>query len=110
MGGLSYRHVISRHARLLASLLAVGWAHGARAQATAAATEIPDLSPLSIEELANLEITSVSKKAQPVSAAPAAVYVITPDQIRRAGAITIPEALELAPNLIVRQVDPGRYG
>ena len=81
----------------------------APARADDAASAVPDLTPLSIEELANLQITSVSKHAEPVSGAPAAVYVVTPDQIRRFGAMTIPEALALAPNLTVRRLDTMNY-
>jgi iron complex outermembrane receptor protein len=69
----------------------------------AAAEEVSDLAQLSLEQLANLEVTSVSKAPEPVAAAPAAVYVITRDDVRRAGATTLPEALRLAPNLQVAQ-------
>ena len=58
-----------------------------------------ELSGLSIEELANLEVRSVSKFDQPLSAAPAALYVIDHERIVRSGAVTIPEMLRLAPNL-----------
>lgn len=60
---------------------------------------------MSIEELASLEVTSVSKKAEPRLAAPAAVYVITRDQIRRSGATSIPEALRLAPGVEVARLN-----
>jgi iron complex outermembrane receptor protein len=70
---------------------------------------MPDLSALSIEELANLEVTSVSKKAEPLSGAPAAIYVITDEDIERMGAITLPEALRLAPNLQVARLDALSY-
>jgi len=60
-----------------------------------------DFSLLSIEELTRIEITSVSKSAEPLAEAPAAVYVISGDDIRRSGATSIPEALRLAPNLHV---------
>ncbi len=64
----------------------------------------PDnLADLSIEELANIEITSVSKKPERLLDAPASVFVITADDIRRAGARSLPEALRLAPNLHVAQ-------
>jgi iron complex outermembrane receptor protein len=68
-----------------------------------------DFSKLSIEQLENVEITSVSKRAEPLSAAPAAIYVITHDQIMRSGATTIPEMLRLAPNLHVAQTSPANY-
>jgi iron complex outermembrane receptor protein len=75
----------------------------ARAEAEA------DLASMSIEELSQIEVTSVSKRAQPLSNAPAAIYVITREDIRRSGAITVPEMLRLAPNLQVAQVTASRY-
>lgn len=61
----------------------------------------PDIADLSIEDLANIQVTSVSKKPEQLSGAAASVYVITGDDIRRAGAATLPQALRLAPNLHV---------
>src|SRR6267378_2831483 len=61
------------------------------------------LKQLSIEELMNLDVTSVSKQPEPYGRAPAAIQVITQDQIRRSGASSIPEALRLADNLDVAQ-------
>ena len=68
-----------------------------------------DFSQLSIEELGNLEITSVSKKGEPLSDAAASIYVITREAIRRSGATTIPEMLRLAPNLQVAQISAQNY-
>src|SRR5882762_1125498 len=68
-----------------------------------------DLADLSLEELANLEITSVSRRAERLSDAPASIFVITGDDIRRSGATSIPEALRLAPNLEVARVDARQY-
>jgi len=56
-----------------------------------------------------IEVTSVSKAAEPVSDAPAAIYVITRDDILRAGARTIPDMLRLAPNLQVAQITSDSY-
>ncbi|MDY6984413.1 MAG: TonB-dependent receptor plug domain-containing protein, partial [Pseudomonadota bacterium] len=67
------------------------------------------LASLSLEDLANLEITSVSRRAQSVSAAPASIYVITSDDIRRSGATSLPEVLRLAPNLQVARIDSAQY-
>jgi iron complex outermembrane receptor protein len=69
----------------------------------------PDLRRLSIEELAQIKVTSVSKVAEPVSQAAAAVYVITQNAIRRSGANSIPEILRLAPNLQVARLDANSY-
>src|SRR2546425_6304127 len=49
--------------------------------------------------------TSVSKKAEKLSEAASAITVITQEDIRRSGAASLPEALRLAPNLEVAQVD-----
>ena len=64
---------------------------------------------MTIEELANIGITSVSKKAESLSDAAASVYVITRENIRRSGATSIPEILRLAPNLQVARVDSSQY-
>src|SRR6185437_3523212 len=67
------------------------------------------LKNLSIEQLANIEVTSVQRSAQKLSQAPAAVYVITSEQIRRSGATSLAEALRLAPNLEVARVNSQEY-
>ena len=59
------------------------------------------LTDLSLEDLSNIEITSVSKRAERLSDAPTSIFVITRDDIRRSGATSLPEALRLAPNLQV---------
>lgn len=79
------------------------WSGRARAE------EQPDLSNLSIEQLAQIKVTSASKQAEPLSSAPAAIYVIDHEQILRSGAVTIPEMLRLAPNLQVYQSSPSHW-
>jgi len=71
---------------------------------TTAARASLDLRDMSIEELGQIQVTSVSKSAQPLSTAPAAIYVITHDDILRSGATSFPEMLRLAPNLQVAQI------
>jgi iron complex outermembrane receptor protein len=68
-----------------------------------------DLNDLSIEQLAQIQVRSASKREQPLSSAPAALYVIDHDQIVRSGAVTIPEILRLAPNLQVYQSSPSSW-
>lgn len=68
-----------------------------------------DLKKLSIEALLDLEVTSVSKRPERLADAPASIFVITADAIRRAGAATLPDALRLAPNLQVARGDPSQY-
>jgi len=62
-----------------------------------------DLKQLSVEELMNLKVTSVSKQPQKLLEAASAIQVITSEEIRRSGATSIPEALRLADNLEVAQ-------
>ena len=65
----------------------------------------PDLRGLSLEELLHVDVTSVRKKDQPLDQTPAAVYVITRDQIRRSGMTSIPELLRLAPGVNVARIN-----
>ena len=87
---------------LLASLLA-------SATAGAQPVRVADLADLSIEELGNIQITSVSRHAERLSDAPAAIFVITGDDIRRSGVTRLAEALRLAPNLEVARVSASSY-
>ncbi|MGH8229970.1 MAG: TonB-dependent receptor plug domain-containing protein, partial [Steroidobacteraceae bacterium] len=64
---------------------------------------------MTIEQLSNVEVTSVSKTPQTLSDAPAAIYVITREDILRSGATTLPEILRLAPNLQVAQITAGSF-
>ena len=68
-----------------------------------------DLTRLSLQDLANLEVTSVSKAAERLRRASASIYVITHDAIMRSGATSLMEALRLAPNLLVTQVTATSY-
>lgn len=89
-----------------ASLLGAFWPACATART---AGDEAALARMSLEQLSNLEVTSVSKRPQPLSQAPAAVYVITHEQIVHSGATSLPEALRLAPNLEVTQVTASDY-
>ena len=63
------------------------------------------LKKLSIEQLMNLEVTSVSRRPERLAQAASAIQVITQADIRRSGASSLPEALRLATNLQVAQVN-----
>jgi iron complex outermembrane receptor protein len=67
------------------------------------------LTQLSIEELGQIEVSSASRRPERLEDAPAAVVVITRDQIRRAGVTTLAEALRLAPNLQVARITSSDY-
>jgi iron complex outermembrane receptor protein len=90
---------------ILGLLACAGWAGPAAAQLLAQA----DISQMSIEQLANVEITSVSKVAQALSGAAAPVYVIGHDDILASGASQVAEMLRLAPNLEVMQTNPSHW-
>jgi iron complex outermembrane receptor protein len=77
--------------------------------ALAAGQQAGDLADLSIEELGDIQVTSVSKHAERVADAAASIYVITREDIRRSGATRLPEALRLAPNLEVARVNANSY-
>ncbi len=68
-----------------------------------------DLFQMSLEELMNLEIVSVSKRAESTFDAPLSSSVIAYDDIIKSGATTIAEALRLVPGVIVREQTNGVY-
>lgn len=67
------------------------------------------LKNLSLEELSQIEVTTPSKEPESAFRSPTAIYVITGDDIRRAGATSIPEALRLAPGVEVARIDANRW-
>lgn len=84
----------------------------AAAPAWAGDTDAPGveaLKDLSIEQLAQIQVRSVSKQPEPVSAAPASIFVITSDDILRSAATSLPEALRLAPALEFQHLDARQY-
>ncbi len=68
-------------------------------------TSISDLKRMSVEDLMNIEVTSVGRRPERLGDAPAAVQVITREQLRSSGATTFGEALRLAHSLQVAQRD-----
>ena len=68
-----------------------------------------DLTTLSIEELMNIKVTSVSKKEQKLSKSASSVFVITTEDIRRSGLTSIPEVLRMVPGLQVTRVDSNKW-
>jgi iron complex outermembrane receptor protein len=77
--------------------------HAAPQQASA------ELKTLSLEELSQIEVTTPSKSPVRAFETPAAIYVITGEDIRRSGATSIPEALRLAPGVEVARVDGNNW-
>lgn len=64
-----------------------------------------DLANESLQDLMNVEVTSVSKKEQKLSRTASAIFVITAEDIRRSGATNIPDLLRMVPGLDVAQIN-----
>jgi len=77
--------------------------------AYAADSRVANIADLSLEELGNIEITSVSGYAERLVDAAASIFVITSDDIRRSGYRTLPDVLRLAPNLQVARSGANGY-
>ncbi|MBB5058011.1 iron complex outermembrane receptor protein [Granulicella aggregans] len=71
---------------------------------TAWAQQASDLSQLSLEDLTKIEVSSVARKDQQLFATPAAVFVITHDDIRRSGIRSLPELMRMVPGMQVAQL------
>ena len=81
-----------------------------RAQATQGNQNPPEnLKQVSLEELGQIEVTTASKVPVKATRTPAAIYVITQEDIRRSGATSIPEALRMAPGVEVARVDSNTW-
>ena len=77
--------------------------------ATHAQKAEPDLTTLQIEDLMNVDVTSASRKEQKLSEVPAAVFVITKEDIQRSGATNIPDLLRMVPGMEVAQINPSTW-
>jgi iron complex outermembrane receptor protein len=78
-------------------------------RSSAAQTEATDLQVASLEDLMNMRVTSASRKEQRSGDVPAAVFVISADQIRQSGMTQIPELLRLVPGVSVAQIDANKW-
>jgi len=104
-----HRHIIGGFAKASAAICFSVSLSSAPVLAAPDQLALADLRAFSIEELAQIEITSVSKSPERLAEAPAAIYVITQEDAERSGATSIPEILRLAPNLHVSQQSPSKY-
>lgn len=68
-----------------------------------------DIADLTLEQLNEVVVTSVSRQEERLGNAAASLFVISATDIRRSGARSLPEALRLAPNLQVARVDARNY-
>ena len=102
---------IQRHFRTIMTVTAGGailTAGGARAS-EAATNSVPEAADLSLEQLINIKVTSVSKEETSLNESPAAINVVTQDDIRRHGLVSIPDALRLVPGMDVAQVNSSTW-
>ncbi len=81
----------------------------AEGQFPARASELEGLLAMGLEDLMDVEVTTAFKKPQSVKNIPAAVYVITSEDIRRSGADSIPEILRMVPGVNVAKLDNGNW-
>ena len=107
---------LSCHLRYIIFLLAVAFAGfpmlllPLKAEATSFGTaSVSELVDLSMDDLMQVEVFSVSKQPETVFSAASAVYVITSDDIRKSGAISLPEVLRLAPGVQVAKIDGNKW-
>lgn len=75
----------------------------------AQAPDVEKLKALSLEELLEVEVTSVSKRKEKLTETASAIQVISSQDIRRSGATSVPEALRLLTNLQVAQVNASQW-
>ncbi len=75
----------------------------------AASASGKEVYELDIEELMAVKVTTVSKKAQSLSDAAAAVFVINNEDIKRSGVTSVPDALRMAPGLDVARIDANKW-
>jgi iron complex outermembrane receptor protein len=95
---------------VISCLLLIGVAVESRGDSTQENQETAGrLKQVTLEELGQIEVTTASKEPVKASRTPAAIYVITQQDIRRSGATSIPEALRLAPGVEVARVDSNTW-
>jgi iron complex outermembrane recepter protein len=90
---------------LVAGSFSASWADAHEADGGSDVT----LKQLSLEQLGDVEVTTASKEPEQVWRTPAAIYVLTQEDIRRSGATSIPEALRLVPGVEVARVDSDHW-
>ena len=93
-------------AGLCLSLAVHGWA----AEPAVKPVPVAQASPAGeFEQLAQIKVTSVSRQESTVQQSPAAIFVITPEMIRRSGATAIPELFRMVPGMDVARIDGNKW-
>jgi len=94
---------------MTSGVLAAGCVAVCAATEAAAQTTTEQMKRMSLADLLKLDVTTVSRGPEPIGRVPAAIHVITQDDIRRSGALSIPEALRLAPGMQVARINAGTW-
>ena len=90
-------------------LLAVGLILSASPARAQQRDSLEALKQLTLDQLLNIEVMSVSRRPERLGQTASAIQVITQEDIRQSGASSLPEALRLATNLQVAQVDSRQW-
>jgi iron complex outermembrane receptor protein len=107
--GIPFWHAGALFALILL-VLCGGSVQSSRADATQDTQNPPDdLKQLSLEQLGAVEVTTASKEPEEVWKTPAAIYVITQEDIRRSGATSVPEILRMVPGVEVARIDSDHW-
>jgi iron complex outermembrane recepter protein len=97
---------------LLFLLVAASLIYGTRlyaAEAEGDPSTQNSLKQMTLEQLSQIEVTTPAKQPEKAFSTPAAIFVITSEDIRRSGATSIPEALRLAPGVEVARIDSDKW-
>lgn len=102
---------MTRHLFLTLFLIAclVGSADEVRSEPSVLGSGEDGLVDLSLEQLLDVQVTTVSRRPESISDAAAAIFVISSEDIRRSGARSIPEALRMVPGLDVSQLSSSEW-
>ncbi|HET8644484.1 MAG TPA: Plug domain-containing protein, partial [Vicinamibacteria bacterium] len=100
---------MERSGPALPAALALACALSAAGLARADEEEERDLTRLSVEQLAAIEVVTVSRRPEARVHAAGAVHVVTAEDVRRSGATTLPDALRLAPGLQASVIDANEW-
>ncbi len=91
----------------LARLILLAACSAGAADSSPASTD--SFTDISLEELINIQVTSVSKKETGLFTSPAAIYVITQEDIHRSGMTSLPELLRMVPGMDVVRIDANHW-
>ena len=103
-------HMAHAHTRFISFLLVASCSAAMPAGAEEQPLQTKDLKRLSIEELATIDVTSVSRRPERLSQTAAALSVVRQEDLHRAGVVMLAEALRLADAVDVARVNGGAWG